>query len=260
MPQIGTMILRESIIRIACLAAVVAIATPLAFSQDSSELKPPPYAGVTVHVEGVFVTPIPSVPFTAVVDLQTTQILPDGSTDVRKTINHIARDSRGRIYNERRRWETPTTTGNPRLLAFHIFDPDTRLNTFLDPATHIARQTTRPAPAPYAQPNPGASASPGDPLIAEEDLGTESMEGVLVHGRRATRTVPAAFSGTGKNVLVTDEYWYSDELHLNMLVKHDDPRSGRQTVAVTRVERNEPNQAMFEIPASYKVVDETPEH
>jgi hypothetical protein len=43
-----------------------------------------------------------------------------------------------------------------------------------------------------------------------------------------------------------------------MLVKHDDPRTGQQTVTVTHVDRNEPNPAMFQIPADYKVVDETP--
>lgn len=59
-------------------------------------------------------------------------------------------------------------------------------------------------------------------------------------------------------MVVTDEIWYSDELHLNMLVKHDDPRTGQQTVTVTHVDRNEPNPAMFQIPADYKVVDETP--
>jgi hypothetical protein len=47
-------------------------------------------------------------------------------------------------------------------------------------------------------------------------------------------------------------------LHLNMLVKHDDPRTGEQTVAITHVNRSEPPAATFEIPADYKIVDETP--
>jgi len=85
------------------------------------------------------------------------------------------------------------------------------------------------------------------------------MENVLAHGIRVTRTVPAAASGTGKPVIVTDEYWYSDELHLNMLVKHDDPRTGLQTVSVTRLSRAEPDEAMFKVPTGFKIVDETPE-
>jgi len=96
-------------------------------------------------------------------------------------------------------------------------------------------------------------------VVIEEDLGTQSMENVSVHGARRSTTVPAAASGTGKPVVVTDETWYSEELHLNMLVKHDDPRTGQQTVTVTHVDRNEPNPTVFQIPAGYKVVDETPE-
>jgi hypothetical protein len=84
------------------------------------------------------------------------------------------------------------------------------------------------------------------------------MENVAVHGTRQTRTIPPAVTGTGKEIVVTDEYWYSDELHMNMLTKHTDPRSGVQVVAITQVNRNEPDPALFQMPAGYKVVDETP--
>jgi len=115
----------------------------LAFSQNTSELNPPLYKGVSVHVDGVYVTPVPSLPLTAVVEIESTLIFADGSTVVKKTVNNIARDFQRRIYNERRQLVSPSFNGTPKLLSFHIFDPVTRLNTFLDPATHIARQTTR---------------------------------------------------------------------------------------------------------------------
>jgi hypothetical protein len=43
-----------------------------------------------------------------------------------------------------------------------------------------------------------------------------------------------------------------------MLVKHNDPRTGEQTVTITKVERSEPPAETFEIPADYKVLDVTP--
>jgi hypothetical protein len=43
-----------------------------------------------------------------------------------------------------------------------------------------------------------------------------------------------------------------------MLVKHNDPRTGEQTVTITKVERSEPPAEKFEIPADYKILDETP--
>jgi hypothetical protein len=36
--------------------------------------------------------------------------------------------------------------------------------------------------------------------------------------------------------------------------------SENRTVTVTHLDRSEPNQVMFQVPAGYKVVDETPEH
>jgi hypothetical protein len=193
-------------------------------------------------------------------ELQSTQILIDGSTNVRKSFANIARDSQGRIYNERRQLVNPSFTGTPQIVSFHIFDPNTRLNTFLDPSTHLARQSTWHPPESTAEQTAGSSVSARDPLVQEKDLGTEIMDGLSVHGTLKTRMVPAAVSGTGRDVVVTDEIWYSDELHLNMLEKRDDPRTGKQTLTVTRVDRSEPNHAMFEVPADYKVVDENPEN
>ena len=145
----------------------------------------------------------------------------------------------------------PAVAGPPKLLSFHIYDPLARLNVFLDPATHLARKVPRWSGS-LANGELGAAVPARNSLIAGEDLGTQSMENVSVHGVRKSTIVPATVSGTGKPVIVTDETWYSEELHrLNMLIKHNDPRTGQQTVTVTHVDRNEPNPTMFQIPASY---------
>src|ERR1700677_2999377 len=232
------------------IAAFISYA-PLSFAQEATTTQAPPmYRGVQTHVDGVFVTPVPNEPLTAVAEVESTQTLDDGTPVSKKTFNNIARDSQGRIYNERRSMVPATSNATPELMSFHVFDPTTRLNTFLDPETHLARQSVFPERA-TTQP---VSRAPGpSPVVAvrkqsgveEQDLGTQSMEGVVVRG-------------TGKAVVVTDEIWYSEELSLNMLVKHDDPRTGQQTVTITKVERSEPPAETFEIPAGYRVVDETP--
>ena len=43
-----------------------------------------------------------------------------------------------------------------------------------------------------------------------------------------------------------------------LIVKHNDPRTGEQIVAVTHIDRHEPQAVQFVVPAIYKVVDETP--
>lgn len=245
----------------AVLAASALISyAPTLPAQESASQNSPLYRGVQMHVDGVFVTPVPNVPLTAVAEVESTQVLDDGSSVKRKTFNNIARDSQGRIYNERRSLVPDTFNGTPPVISMHIYDPDTKLNTFLEVDTHLARQSVRleTAPALAMAQGRGSVVPVNRPGYQEQDLGTESMENVAVHGVRKIRTVSAAASGTGKPVIVTDEYWYSEELHLNMLVKHDDPRTGQQIVMITQVNRAEPPASTFEIPADYKIVDETP--
>jgi hypothetical protein len=212
---------------------------------------------------GIFVTPVANAPMSATARLETARLLPDGSTERLTSVNHIARDSNGRIYNELRQLVPLDFTGTPPLISSHIVDPATRISTFLNLREHIARQSKQPGPGPdwehmtllpsVPPPVPGR-----EPLVRQEDLGTQVMQDMTVRGVRITRTIPANSSGTGQPVVVTDEYWYSDDLHLNMLVKHDDPRSGQQTMTVMQLKRGEPDPQLFIIPSDYKVVDETP--
>jgi len=257
---------RNKLARLDYLFAIFAVVifiscNPSLRAQESATQNPPPYRGVQTHVDGVFVTPVPNVPLTAVAEVESTQVLDDGSSISKKTFNNIARDSQGRIYNERRTMVPVTSNAPPELISFHIFDPTTKLNTFLEPETHLAHQMIleeRMVQAAAQGRGQGLEVAASRRGYQEQDLGTQSMENVVVHGTRKTRTVSAASSGTGQAVIVTDEYWYSDELRLNMLVKHDDPRTGQQTVTITKVDRSEPPAATFEIPAEYKIVDETP--
>jgi len=54
-----------------------------------------------------------------------------------------------------------------------------------------------------------------------------------------------------KEITITDEYWYSDELRINVVTKHSDPRSGTTTLTVTHITRAEPDPALLEIPEGY---------
>jgi hypothetical protein len=72
-----------------------------------------------------------------------------------------------------------------------------------------------------------------------------------VHGVRVTQTLTAAESGTGREVTVTNEYWYSEALRLNLATKHNDPRSGSVTTTVTQIDRGEPSAALFGVPSDY---------
>jgi hypothetical protein len=234
------------------LAAVLAVPAMI-LSQEATPL-----------MNGVFVTPVPNAPFTATVEFQSTKALAGGTTQRFKTVNNIARDAHGRIYNERRRLVPVTFTGTPELLSGHIFDPETRINIFLNPSQHVARQNVLKGPAPNwdevppAPPKGPVSAKGGDNGVRQEDLGTQILENVTVHGQRITSTIPATASGTGQPLVVTHETWYSEDLHVNMLIKHRDPRTGEQTLTIQQLTRDNPDPKMFAVPSDYKVVEEIP--
>jgi hypothetical protein len=110
-----------------------------------------------------------------------------------------------------------------------------------------------PATAPPAllYASPAGNSLPQNEFTKEEDLGIREIEGLPAHGVRETQTIPADNSGTGYEMLISDEYWYSDDLRINLVLKHSDPRTGTVTMTVTQVKRTEPDPALFEIPHDY---------
>jgi hypothetical protein len=206
--------------------------------------------------QDIFVTPIPNAPFSAMIDVQRSFVQPDGAVVNVKTLRQIARDGHGRIHNEARELVPVSSPETPQVRRIHLYDPETRMSAILDPHEKTYRTTIVNRPPTTLPPAPLDASPVGDMLPAneftkQEDLGVSEMEGVSVHGVRQAQTIPADASGTGKEVVVTDEYWYSEELRINMLIKHNDPRMGSVTMTVTQVSRREPNSGMFEIPPGY---------
>jgi len=102
-----------------------------------------------------------------------------------------------------------------------------------------------------ALPRPPGEGPPNE-FAKEEDLGIREMEGVSAHGVRQTQTIPAESSGTGAEIVITDEYWYSADLRINLMIKHSDPRTGSVTMTVTQISRTEPDAVFFDVPEGYR--------
>jgi hypothetical protein len=204
----------------------------------------------------IFVTPIPNAPFSGVIHVERSFIQPDAGFVNAKTVRDIARDSHGRIYNEGRELIPIDSTDTPQIRRIHIYDPETRMSILLDPHTKtywtmIVNHPPSTLPPTMAA-SPTGNSLPASEFTKKEDLGASQMEGFPVHGVREVQTIPAASSGTGKDVVVTDEYWYSEDLRINLQIKHNDPRMGSVTMTVTQVSRREPEPGIFVIPHGYK--------
>lgn len=206
--------------------------------------------------QDIFVTPIPKAPFSVVVNVERSVVRNDGSIDNLKTIREIARDSRGRIYNEMRSLVPVTSTQTSEVMRIHLYDPQARVSTMIDPREQIFWTQTVSHPPSTVPPDRRYASPAGEGLqnefAKEDDLGIRQMAGVSVHEVRETQTLPADGSGVGKEIVTTDECWYSDDLRINLVIKHSDPRTGTVTMTVAQVSRTEPDPSLFEIPAGYK--------
>jgi TonB family protein len=207
-----------------------------------------PSVGISEWVSIVHIPPIPNAPFSATTMMDNIHSLADGTTVTTKTMTTIARDTKGRTHNENRYYLTPSDSSEGRIRDITIFDPNSRTRTTLNPATQRAFVFAVPPPM-------GLSGSPvvPPPDAEREDLGLSSIDGLTVHGYRKSRTIPVGAEGNDREITISDEYWYSDELHMNITVRHTDPRHGVQFVALTELKREEPDPKMFEIPAGYSV-------
>ena len=89
-----------------------------------------------------------------------------------------------------------------------------------------------------------------------EDLGTQNIEGVDAEGTRTITTIPAGAIGNDRPIEITYEKWYSRDLQLVVMSKHNDPRFGEQTYRLTNIVRSEPDPSLFTLPSGYKLITE----
>ncbi|HEY4053877.1 MAG TPA: hypothetical protein VGL74_09045 [Terriglobales bacterium] len=233
--------LRSSLAFAAFAAVAVIIVNPRAFAQD------------------IFVTPVPNAPFSGVIHVERSIIRPNGSVINLKTSRVICRDSQGRIRNEMHALIPVSVAANPPLIRVLLYDPETRLSTFLNVQrrTYRTMSVSHPpqaVPPRLLQASPAASAMPSNDFTKEEDLGYQEIEGLQAHGVRDTQIIPAEKSSTGKEIVITDEYWYSDELRINLMIKHSDPRTGAVVMKVAQINRVDPDPSLLTIPEGYKPV------
>ena len=88
-----------------------------------------------------------------------------------------------------------------------------------------------------------------------ENLGTQNVEGVQAEGTRSTTTIPAGAVGNERPIEIVYERWYSNDLKMIVVSKHNDPRVGEQTYRLTNIRRGEPDSGLFSPPADYKLIE-----
>jgi hypothetical protein len=217
---------------------------------------------------------ITGAPYSAEAVTETTQSLGDGNQIAKSSSVKVYRDSQGR---ERREENEP-------FQRVFVYDPVAGTNLSIDPQ---ARTVERSAGGALGRGVAGIALARGargngipqgtitvpdgrlgtitvtgrmisgsaTPAPLSEDLGSKSIEGVYAKGSRNTVTIPAGQIGNREPIQVVDEIWYSPDLQMNVTTRHSDPRSGEVVYQLRNVSRAEPDAALFQAPADYKVKD-----
>jgi len=243
-------------LRLVFVLLVLCSAQPgLCQSTAISAVSTPGDGRVAEWMYGEHIPAVPALPFSGKVELELVNQLQDGTLITHKTYNLDARDSQGRTRNEARNWINLSVAPEPRLIRIELYDPSTKTRTNIFPLTKTARQWIVGPTIPAA--TPSTPTAPLKPETTRENIGSDSIEGLPVRGLRVNQTYPSGALGNDRPLTIVTEYWYSDDLKINLLTKRTDPRYGVQTVRVTELVRQEPDAALFAIPDEFKVFKET---
>jgi len=209
-----------------------------------------PDGGVMERLQSIDVSEKPGAPFRATVVTSWKRRLEDGTEVTIYNSRTIARDSTGRVFQERRFLTPAGNTQATPLSALEYYDPSRNEMTQCWPAqgrciTRSWRMNTGDA----AQ-LPAATVSTTGVKITRESLGEQTIENLQVTGSREITTGPRL----GYSEPTIKEFWYSPRLGLNLVVKRFEPRGGAENFSVTNIEQSEPDPRLFQPPQGYQVV------
>jgi hypothetical protein len=198
-------------------------------------------------------------PYSATATTESVQTLSNGARITHKTTASIYRDNQGRTRREMTLDNIGpfATAGEPAQLIF-INDPVAGVHYILNQRDHTARKIGAP---PQGGDRPGNRPQHRPQASAEgktESLGKQVIEGVEAEGVHSIITIPEGRIGNDRPIEIVSERWDSPELQTVVLSKHNDPRFGETVYRLTDINRAEPAQTLFEVPADYKIEEGRP--
>jgi hypothetical protein len=191
------------------------------------------------------------------------QVLANGNVIQHQESVNVSRDTLGRV----RRESTRQTPDGKTVTRISISDPVAGVFHELDAANKIAFERPMHQPGPNRGLDGANGASPrsrgqasavrptpaADPNIKHETLSAQSINGILASGSRVTRTIPVGQVGNTQAIQTVHETWMIDDLKVPVQTKMTDPRNGTTTMALTNINRNQPDASLFAVPSDYTV-------
>ncbi len=192
-----------------------------------------------------------------------TQTLSDGS-HIREALPSrlMFRDSQGRRRMES--WIMAGPDGEPGIHVIEIRDFVTGYEYTLDTEKQVAHRVRIPVDsrAPNTlvvsmdTPLPTLGILRIRPQSITQSLGTQTIEGSLADGTKVTTTIPIGFRGNNRALVSTKETWVAQDLKMVVLSKQNDPKDGETVTRLINIRREEPDPGLFQVPPTYRIVDE----
>ncbi|HEY2117551.1 MAG TPA: hypothetical protein VGH37_00065 [Candidatus Acidoferrum sp.] len=249
-----------------CPAARAQLVSTAPGAQPQGEQKPVQqyYAqdgGTREVLESIVIPPKANAPFSLLLQTEWVKSLSDGGTMTMVNERHIARDSKGRIYQER--WYLVPKVGKyeSKMNVIQISDPNTHTlyNCLMLEQPHqcVLSTYTPSVNAVYNFNTPSSSGTLPDEegSTIHDNLGKQLLNGVETMGSRDSIIYNPGVYGNDRKMTIEKEFWYSPLLGINLLSKRSDPRFGTQTFTVTNLILSEPDPNLFDLPAGFTVVD-----
>jgi len=216
--------------------------------------------GTREVLESIVIPPKAQSPFSLSLQTEWVKTLSDGGTITLINERRIARDSKGRIYQERWLLMPKNSHTESRMTTIQISDPNahTHYNCFMleEPHQCVLSTFTPSTSAIYKFESPFTGSLPNDAgSTMHDNLGKQLISGVETIGTKDTVIYNPGVFGNDRKMTVEREFWYSPQLGINLLSKRTDPRFGTQTFVATNLILSEPDPHLFEIPAGFTVVD-----
>ncbi len=205
-------------------------------------------------------TPVTNAPYSATFTSTSTEKLQDGTVLTRTDTRTASRDSMGRTREE---VTFPAHGDEPAHTSITIFDPVAKTVTQLHPdeKTAVVRALRTPPAPPTGTAAPSSTDATRGPRedknAVKTDLGSKTIDGDVASGTRVTRTIPAGSMGNATALVSTNERWMSTDLKIELTQSGNDPFHGTRTMAVSGLNRAEPDPALFAVPSGYTVKQAT---
>jgi|HubBroStandDraft_6_1064221.scaffolds.fasta_scaffold194715_2 hypothetical protein len=200
-------------------------------------------------------------PYSAIEERLYSQRQPGGTYEDRSLITtHIYRDWQGRTRAERYVTSYLPGAGESKLTSIFIADPLAGVLYRLDPENHTAAREPLNVNTQVLSADANAAGqvrSTGELQLhaTTESLGNSTMEGLTVEGTRQTLTVPVGARDNDRPFKVVVETWTSPELKVVVFSERDNSVVGMNTTRLTKIDRSEPDPALFQVPLDYKIED-----